>query len=39
MEKKYITPEMEIEQFHAEDVITASDAGISSGNDDGSGEI
>ena len=30
----YITPEMEIIQFEAEDIITTSNAG----NDDGSGE-
>ena len=32
MEKKYITPEMEITEFETEDVITAS-GGDSSSND------
>ena len=42
MEKKYITPEMEITEFEAEDVITTSTMGMPTdsetpGQDGGSG--
>lgn len=33
MDKKYISPEMEIIEFEAEDVIVTSGEGIEQGND------